>query len=45
MPGLALLYHKPATIDDLAESFVARLLHMTGVKPLEKKYQWNINQD
>jgi len=44
-PASPSFYHKPATIDDLAESFVARLLHMTGVKPLEKKYQWNINQD
>ena len=44
-PASPSFYHKPATIDDLVESFVGRLLHMTGVKPLEKKYQWNNNQD
>ena len=44
-PASPSFYHNPATIDDLADSFIGRLLNMTGVKPLEKKYQWNNNQD
>lgn len=44
-PASPSFYNNPATINDLADSFVARLLQMTGVRPLEKKYQWNNIQD
>ena len=44
-PASPSFYHNPATIEDLADSFASRLLHMTGVRPLEKKYQWNNNQE
>lgn len=44
-PASPSFYHNPVTIDDLVDSFVGKLLHMTGVKPLEKRYQWNNNQE
>lgn len=44
-PASPSFYHNPTTIENLADSFVGRLLQMTGVKPLEKKYQWNNYQE
>ncbi len=40
-PASPSFYHHPKSIGDLVDSFVGRLLQMTGVRPLEKRYQWN----
>ncbi len=44
-PASPSFYHHPKSIDDLVDSFVGRLLQMTGVRPLEKRYQWNNYQE
>ena len=37
MPGF---YTRPASLDELVDAFVSRILQLAGISPLEEQYKW-----
>ena len=40
-PAAPGFYTRPDTLDTLVDAFVARILQLAGLAPLEEKYKWN----
>ena len=40
-PAAPGFYTRPDTLDTLVDGFVARILQLAGLAPLEEKYKWN----
>ena len=43
-PAAPGFYTRPADLDTLVDSFVARILQLAGLAPLEAAYQWKSNE-